>query len=326
MGINRGGKTMNRDGQLLYTVARLYYLDNLNQAEISAEMGLSRPKVSRLLAKAREDGIVNIQISPPPCGDVHELEERIRARFGLEHVLVTESPYADDKRALADTVRQAAPFFQGFLRDGDKIGIAWGYTLLKLAEHLQEVSMPASVILQIAGNLDNADSNNFANEIVRHFSQKLGVKSLNTLPCPVVVENSIIVDLLLHDSKISHIINQVNGVDVAFPNIGVLSEENCLWRTGYISTEELQQLHRSGSVGCICCRFINERGEIVDPSLDERTISIGLEALRSARPSCACIASDDKVPPLIGSLRAGLVDVLAIDSRTAETLLAYAED
>lgn len=46
MGINRGGKTMNRDGQLLYTVARLYYLDNLNQAEISAEMGLSRPKVS----------------------------------------------------------------------------------------------------------------------------------------------------------------------------------------------------------------------------------------------------------------------------------------
>ena len=186
--------------------------------------------------------------------------------------------------------------------------------------------MPASVILQIAGNLDNADSNNFANEIVRHFSQKLGVKSLNTLPCPVVVENSIIVDLLLHDSKISHIINQVNGVDVAFPNIGVLSEENCLWRTGYISTEELQQLHRSGSVGCICCRFINERGEIVDPSLDERTISIGLEALRSARHSCACIASDDKVPPLIGSLRAGLVDVLAIDSRTAETLLAYAED
>ncbi|MFR9189334.1 MAG: sigma factor-like helix-turn-helix DNA-binding protein [Anaerotruncus massiliensis (ex Togo et al. 2019)] len=77
MGINRGGKMMNRDGQLLYTVARLYYLDNLNQAEISAEMGLSRPKVSRLLAKAREDGIVNIQISPPPCGDVHELEERI---------------------------------------------------------------------------------------------------------------------------------------------------------------------------------------------------------------------------------------------------------
>ena len=62
------------------------------------------------------------------------------------------------------------------------------------------------------------------------------------------------------------------------------------------------------------------------PLLDERTISIGLEALRSARHSCACIASDDKVPPLIGSLRAGLVDVLAIDSRTAETLLAYAED
>lgn len=64
----------------------------------------------------------------------------------------------------------------------------------------------------------------------------------------------------------------------------------------------------------------------MDSTLDERTLSIGLDALRGARYSCACIASEEKVPPLVGCLRAGRVNVLAIDSRTAEALLAHTEE
>lgn len=316
---------MSADENLLYTAARLYYMENLNQAEISRQLKLSRPTVSRILAKAREDGIVNIQINIPTAVNVQELESRIRENFQIPNVMVVPSRYEDDFRNLEHVICQSVPFFQRFLQDGDKIGVAWGYTLLKMAENLQDASMSASSILQIAGNLDNADTNNFASEIIRHFSQKLGVKSLNTLPCPIMVENSIIVDLLLHDSKISNIISQANHVDVAFPNIGVLGEDNCLWRTGYVSTEKLQQLQKQGAVGCICCRFIDAQGRIVDPELDERTISIQLEALRNARHSCVCIAGETKVLPLLGGLRAGLFNVLAIDSNTAESLLAYAE-
>lgn len=316
---------MQIDEQLLYTIARLYYLENLSQVEISERLNLSRAKVSRLLARAREERIVNIQITPPAGSNVEDLERRIQKRFQMEHVLVVDSAYEDASMNLLNTIKHAAPYFQSFLKDGDKLGIAWGYTLLKLAENLQNTSLPGSAILQIAGNLDNADTNNFANEIIRHFSQKLGVKTLNTLPCPVIVENSIIVDLLLHDSKISNIVNQINHIDVAFPNISVPTEESCLWRTGYLSSEALSQLREQGAVGNVCCRFIDENGAIVDSALDERTISINPDALRGARHSCICIASEDKIPPLIGCLRAGLVNVLAIDSRTAESLLSYAD-
>ena len=314
---------MHTNEELLYKAARLYYLENMTQSDISKELNLSRPKVSRLLAKAREEGIVNIQINVPEQVNIHELEDRIKKTYAIQDVLVVPSQGNDTVANLEYTVYQSVPFFQKLLKDGDKIGVAWGYTLLKLAENLEDTAMPSSSILQIAGNLDNADTNNFANEIIRHFSQKLGVKSLNTLPCPVMVENPIIVDLLLHDSKISKIIDEINHVDVAFPNIGVLGEENCLWRTGYISTEKLQQLQRDGSVGCICCHFVDTKGNIVDPSLDKRTIAIKLETLRNARHSCACIAGEDKVLPLIGGLRAGLINVLAIDSNTAELLLSY---
>lgn len=316
---------MQTNKQLLYTIARLYYLDNLSQIEISKHLNLSRAKVSRLLAKAREEKIVSIQLNAPAGANAEELEERIRCSFNIENVLVVGSSYEDTNMNLQNTARHAAPYFQSFLRDGDKIGVAWGYTLLKLAENLQNSSFSKSAILQIAGNLDNADTNNFANEIIRHFSQKLGVKTLNTLPCPVIVENSIISDLLLHDSKISNIVNQINHVDVAFPNISVPTEESCLWRTGYLSSEELLQLREHSAVGNVCCRFIDEYGNIVDSALDERTISINPDTLRNARHSCICIADENKIPPLIGCLRAGLVNVLAIDVKTAEGLLAYAK-
>lgn len=316
---------MQIDEQLLYTIARLYYLENLSQVEISERLKLSRAKVSRLLARAREEKIVNIQITPPTGSNAEELEQRIRDYFQIENVLVVDSAYEDASMNLQNTIKHAAPYFQSFIQDGDKIGIAWGYTLLKLTENLQNTTLPDSAILQIAGNLDNADTNNFANEIIRQFSQKLGVKTLNTLPCPVIVENSIIVDLLLHDSKISNIVNQINHIDVAFPNISVPTEESCLWRTGYLSSEELTQLREKGAVGNVCCRFIDNHGAIVDSSLDERTISINPDALRRARHSCICIAAEEKIPPLMGCLRAGLVNVLAIDSRTAESLLSCAE-
>ena len=314
---------MISDEVLTYKVASLYYLEDMSQVEISEKIGISRPKVSRLLAKARREGIVNIQVNVPEIS-TEQLEMQIKNIFGVENVIVVPSLSDDTKQNLNYTAQMAGSFFQGLINNGDKIGVSWGYTLMKLAENLTSGNFPDSVVLQISGNLNNADSSNFANEIVQRFSERLNTENMFTLPCPVIVENPIIVDLLLHDSKISNIINQVNNIDIAFPNIDVLSEENCLWRTDYISTDEMHNLRKNGSVGSICSRFINENGEVVDQSIDQRTISLSLDSLKNARHSCICIAGENKVLPLLGCLRAGLVNTIVIDSIAAEFLIKCA--
>lgn len=316
---------MLKNEDVIYTVARLYYQDNLNQAEISNRLSLSKAKVSRLLSKAREDGIVRIQIKTPYDANMQQLSSRIQERFGIPDVMVVDSPYEDPSMNLNYTLGKAAPYFQSFLRDGDKIGISWGYTLLKMVEEFQSTSFVSSSIHQITGNLDNADANNFAHEIVRRFANKLDISILKTLPCPVMVENPIIVDLLLHDTKISKVMEQVNDIDIAFPNIGILSNENCLCRAGYMSMTQIHEVQKEGAVGCICCRFIDENGKIVDSSYNSRTISIDLESLKNARHSFMCIANEDKIPALMGCLNAGYVNVLALDLLTAEKLLSIAD-
>src|SRR5512145_665092 len=74
----------------LRLVARLYYLDGLGQAEVARFAKVSQAKVSRLLALARERGIVRITVADYEPRRP-ELEEQLRARFGLQAVAVIKS-------------------------------------------------------------------------------------------------------------------------------------------------------------------------------------------------------------------------------------------
>lgn len=312
---------MSYDDQMLYKVAKLYYMDNCTQAEISEAFGLSRPKISRLLARAKEDGIVQITLSKPFADDYGELESQIQEQLGISNVRVLPTVSSDEGENIRSLAPEAAKYFSSFITNGDKIGISWGYTLLEIARSLPVSSHSNTSIVQIVGNLDNADTTNFANEIIRLFGEKMYIDHKSTLPCPVMVENSIIVDLLLHDSKIGSIMEQINSVDVAFVNVGILSENNCLARTGFISPGDLTNLKNKGAVGCICSRFIDLQGNLTDPNFDCRTIGITLPALKNARISCACIASDRKILPLFGAIRSGLINTVVLDSDSATQLL-----
>ncbi len=315
---------MIKNDDLLYEIAKLYYLDNLNQSDIAKTFNLSRAKVSRLLAKARERNIVTISLNRRSDDDVEFLAQTIKERFQLQNVLVVPSPSYDETENLKVTTEAAAPYFTSLIRDGDQIGISWGYTLLEIAKNVPRSSFPNTSIVQIAGNLDNADNTNYAYEIIRQFGQRLDVSSQITLPCPVIVESPIIVDLLSHDSKISSVLALINDIDVAFINIGLVSDDNCLYHTGYLSSEDLETLKSKGSVGAVCSRFIDIDGNIIDAGYDERTISVTLPVLKKARISCVAICSEKKIPPLIGAIHAEAVNTLAIDSNTAKELLQYA--
>ena len=316
---------MSASDQLMYKVAHYYYVDGLSQVEISDRLSLSRPKISRLLAQAKEEKIVMIELRPPASMETEKLKEDIRERFGIENVYVTPTIYDEPLKRLTHAMELATPYFQKFIPDGGRIGIAWGQTLLLMSRFLQTLRFSTSTsLIQIAGNLDNGDTNSYASEIISGFSQKLGIDSPNTLPCPIIVENSIIVDLLMHDRKIGNLFSQMPTVDIAFPNIGTLSIDSCLYKTGYLSIEQLKALRDKGAVGNVCCRFIDAQGRVVDDDLDKRTLSMSLDVLRGIRYSCACIASEEKVPALLSCLHSRLVNVLAIYSQAASALMACA--
>ena len=53
--------------ELLYKVAKLYYIEDLKQESIGRRLKISKYKVNRVLKKAREKGLVKIEVVRPNC-------------------------------------------------------------------------------------------------------------------------------------------------------------------------------------------------------------------------------------------------------------------
>ena len=62
--------------ELITRIATLYYLEELTQEKIAQNLNLSRVKVGRLLKKARQEGIVEINVRPHPGLNIQLEAER----------------------------------------------------------------------------------------------------------------------------------------------------------------------------------------------------------------------------------------------------------
>ncbi len=267
--------------QRLHDIAEMYYLQDMTQAAIANKYGLSRPTVSRMLSDARDRGIVKIIIANPSL-DMGSVEKKFMERFSLNAVKVIPIPSNDHDLALKVTGREAAHLFAGFLEKDDRIGIDWGHTINEIGRNMPSLSLTNSMIMQLCGNLDNADAFTYATEIIGNISFRLTAKSAFTLPYPVIVDNSIIFEILMHDEKVRANMDLIESCNKLIVNLGVPNETNCLYKSGYLKPADLAMLQTRGAVGSICCHYFNNNGEICDQQLDKRTVSISYESIKKA--------------------------------------------
>jgi deoxyribonucleoside regulator len=311
---------MDEKTAVLREVAKYYYMENLTQAQIAHRLGLSRPKVSRLLSDAREKGIVKVFI-PEMEENMAHLEEQLKSEFDLRKVKVVPVPPNDLPLAFQITCKEAAKFIADQIDDGDRIGVGWGGTLHEISKNMQHLSHTNSSIVQLFGNLDTGEADDHASDILSQFATKIGVKSSHIIPCPVIVTNQIILDILMHDNKIHNSIDLAKSCNKMIINIGLPTEENCLYKGGYIGDEDLQNLRSQNAVGCIGCRFYDDKGRITDKQLDLRTIGVSMEDILNTECVISCVVGAYKARALLAALAAGYLDVLVVDSVAALEVL-----
>ncbi|WP_252312696.1 helix-turn-helix domain-containing protein [Sinobaca sp. H24] len=69
--------------RMLVIAAKMYYEDSLTQSEIADRLGIYRTTITRMLQKARDEGIVRIEIKGSERVRV-DIEQKINKRFGLK--------------------------------------------------------------------------------------------------------------------------------------------------------------------------------------------------------------------------------------------------
>lgn len=113
----------------LTAVARMYYDRNMTQNEIAREINVSRPMVSKLLAEARDSGIVTIIIDDT-ADECPRLAKNLVRSFGLKDVTVVPKGDGEEiEDRLAEAVFEMINSVSG---QRTRLGIGWGKVLNRL--------------------------------------------------------------------------------------------------------------------------------------------------------------------------------------------------
>ena len=136
----------------LVNVARLYYEQGLTQDQVARRIGVSRPLVSKMLARAREAGIVHIEIRAADEGDA-ALLTALQAKYALAGGLVLPQQTAAEQ-----FVQAAAAYLAGELLYERSIGLGWGYLLGESVALLAQqcVRRQLGAVLPLIGRAHNA--------------------------------------------------------------------------------------------------------------------------------------------------------------------------
>jgi DNA-binding transcriptional regulator LsrR (DeoR family) len=309
--------------RLITKIARLYYDQALTQPEIAAQLDLSQATVSRLLKRARDEGIVRVTVNVP-LGAYPLLEEELQRKYGLKEALVVDSLAEDGEQLLRDIGAAAAYYLETTLRAGDLIGISsWSATLLAMVDALHPPPRLANVrVLQILGGLGNPSAKVYASRLIDRLANLVRGEAV-LLPAPGIVSSPDAVPILQRDPYVRAVRDLFDQVSIALVGIGTVEPSGLLASSGNIySPEELDLLRQAGAVGDICLRFFDHGGTSVITPLNDRVIGMALEQLRQVKRAVGIAGGQRKLAAIRGALRGGWINVLITDRATAEQLLA----
>jgi len=178
---------MTYDIKLMVKVASLYYKDGLTQEDISRKLKISKYQVNRILKRAVNTGVVQINIIDPTKG-ISSLEEKLEKRFGLKRAIVVENSGLSEVELKTKLGQAAANYLLEIIKDGDIVGVAWGTTVNEVINHLPSKINKQVEVVQITGGIHQLSVNLNCHDIARRFASRFGVEP-HLLYAPAIVDS-----------------------------------------------------------------------------------------------------------------------------------------
>jgi DNA-binding transcriptional regulator LsrR (DeoR family) len=299
--------------ELLARVSSEYYLENRSKVEIGTSYEISRFQVARLLAEAREKGILEIKVHFPSRVSAADIR-RIESALGIREVIVAETT-GDVIQARAILAKAAAVEISRQAPAGGTLGISWSRTLDVASRLVRE--LPRCDIVQLAGALPTEGESNPLELI-----QRLGhVSGGLTWPlwAPLVVEDPTTAAGLRRQPEIAGALAKADSLDLAVVAIGA-------WKPGTSTVwdradaEVRQAGVETGAVGECSGRLLNAAGVAVESGLDEQIIAVTIKQLQRTPKVIAVAQGEARAEAVLAVAKAGFVTTLIIDTPLAQAL------
>ncbi len=308
----------------------LYYRQQKHQKEIAEVLGLSSSKVSRLLKRAFDHGLIRVELDLP-------LNPRLGAalvqRFGLRDAAV--APAGGRGELKEELGAAAAAYFEKVAANGMRVGLSCGFTLYHTIHHLRARRLRDLTLYPLSGEstlrLVDLSPNTLVGMMAAKYRPHVAAYALPVQHLASLSEIERERRRLLRDPEVRKIYEAAQTVDIALVGIGFIGEET----PGFCSLAEaygvsVRTLRKLGVVGEINYQPFDATGKVVDRPelrpLARRILSVSadrLEALsrNESKYVIAVAGGRQKIHAIRGALRGRLLNVLITDEDTALALV-----
>jgi DNA-binding transcriptional regulator LsrR (DeoR family) len=294
----------------------MYFVEEMTQSAIADALGVGRVTVVRMLAEAKALGEVRIALSRGDA-ELGGLEAALCRLHGLSEAIVaplsseSADPTAPIAAALGDHI-------SALLRNEMKIGLGWGRTLKCSLEYLSERSLKGLSVVSLVGGVTHFAHDNpaeFPSAFARAFDAECYL-----IPSPALVDSPATKAALIERCGLKSVYDFAKALDAVVVSAGSLGPEAAIARFALIGEADRKTLNEYGGVGEMLCNVYDREGQILDHPLNQRVMSVPLEAVRAAPIRVLAAGGAHKQAAIAGALKLLKPTTLVTDAATARRL------
>lgn len=340
-----------------YEAASMYYVQGETMEVIAHHLRVSRSTVSRLLARARQEGVVRVTLVQP--GGAGSLEGRMTQAYGVRtHIVpvregtteihrlqqvasVAAAHMVDLIEALAEQAGNGGPQaqdpagsggegpVQGRGSGGVVVGVAWGTTMSEVSAALPSRSVPGLTVVQLNGASDPVREGPSAGEVLSRMRLSLGARTIS-FPVPAFFDHVATREAMWSERSVKRVLAVTRRASLAVFGVGALDALNGalpsqVYEGGHLTARDQAVLRRQNVVGDVCTVLLRSDGSWRDVTLNARATG-PTPAQLSRIPRRLCVAAGTgKARALLAALRARTATDLIVDDATARAVLELAE-
>lgn len=310
---------LDYDPRYLYSlVVRRYFAEMKTKIEIAEELGLSRFKVARLIDEAIEQEYVKFLFPKQQVLD-EEIARNLCEKYHLQDAIVlsVSESWSSQEQLNEKLGGISAAYLGETLKEGMKIGIAWGRVLSSTVSQL--TTLPTLDVVQLSGVHPGIEFSQGPIDLI-HKLAAISHGKAHPMYVPMWVDDESLAAKLAGDQAVLDTQQYYSQLDVVITGIGS-------WKAGSSSLCDIfpeqwrNTLFKQDIAADVCITLVNSKGEVLDSPMNRLGFGITTEQLRKTQKVIGVAGGEEKFEGIVASLKSGLLNVLITDFDTAIKLL-----
>ena len=315
----------------VFEAASMYYAQAETMEVIARHLGCSRSTVSRLLARARREGVVRIELSRPGVrAHIVPVREGTTDIHRLQQVAaVAASRFVELVGELAQTAAGGGEPEGAGSGPGLVVGAAWGTTMSEVAAALPARRVPGLTIVQLNGASDPVHEGPSAGQMLSLMGESLGARTIG-FPVPAFFDRAATRRAMWQERSIKRVLSVAAAARLAVFGVGTLETgtgalPSQVYAGGHLTRSDLATARREGVVGDVCTVLLRGDGTWSDIDLNARATGPTPVRLAGIPRRLCVVAGTGKAGACFAALRARVATDLIVDDATARAVLSLSQ-